>query len=376
MTAQPSDGFCDERFAPLQDLFLENLENGVDTGACLAATLGGETVVDLWGGYSDRKFEQPWAENTMVNVFSTSKVMVIIATLLMHDRGVLDLDAPIATYWPEFAQNGKDTITARDVLVHRSGLPGFGQALEFETLHDWDRVIEIIETAKLWHEPRARTYYHPTTYGFILGEVIRRISGLPFDEFFRTELAEPLGADFHFGISDPSEHARVAGLWPVDPADAPEEVLDPVMTEVGDGSWLSPERKAAVIPSGNGIGNARSIARLGAMMAMGGTLDGRRYLSREVIEEAATEQSYEDDHLMGWCRYGLGFGLDSESFVAPTATTFHWGGYGGSFSTMDLATGLSVAFAPNRLLLGDGPRDEDRLLRYFATIGEVSRSLG
>ena len=371
----PVAGFCDERFAPLADLFRQNLESGVDTGACLAASLDGVPVVDLWGGHADWESARPWAEDTLVNVFSTSKVMVNIAVLLLHDRGLLDLDAPIASYWPGFARKGKDTITTRDVLVHRSGLPGFGRPVAFETLHDWDRVVELIESAELWHEPRTRTYYHPTTYGFMLGEDVHRISVRPFDEFFRTELAEPLGADFHFGITDPPTLARVAVLWPPDMDDAPDAALDPVMTELAEGNWLSPERRAAVIPAANGIGNARAMAKVGAVMAMGGTVDGRQYLSPTTIEDAATEQSFEEDHFMGWCRYGLGFGLDSEHFRAPTPTTMHWGGYGGSFVTMDPATGLSVAFAPNRLLLGDGPHHEDRLLRYMATIGEVSRAV-
>ena len=229
-----------------------------------------------------------------MNVFSASKVMVNIAVLLLHDRGLLDLDAPIASYWPEFAQEGKGSITTRDVLVHRCCLPGFGRPVAFETPHDWERVVELIESAELWHEPRTRTYYHPTTYGFLLGEVVHRISGLPFDEFVRTELAEPLDADFHFGITDPPTLARVAVLWPPDEDHAPDVVLDPVMTELGEVNWLSPERRAVVIPAANGIGNARAMARVGAMMAMGGTVDGRR---QRVLPSADTHHD-----ASGWLR--------------------------------------------------------------------------
>ena len=375
-------GFCDERFAALGALFRSNQEQGVDEGASLAATLDGEFVVDLWAGTTDRKRTQPWRENTLVNVFSTSKVMVNIAVLMLYDRGLLDLDAPIAEYWSEFAQNGKGTITSRQVLVHRSGLPGFGRSIGFEEAHDWDKLIGILERAEPWYEPGTEAYYHAMTYGFLLGEVVRRISGLAFDEFFRREIAEPLDADFHFGLTSPTDQARVAQLWYPDPATTPDEIDDVVMTEFEQGEWVAPSRMAAVIPASGGIGNGRSIARIGALLAMGGELDGRRYLSWATVEEAGTEQSFMEDRLLGWCRYGLGFGLDSEYFPASTPTSMHWGGYGGSLATMDPATGMSVGYAPNRLLVDANPDgsgttmvDQERLVTLIRTVGDVSRSL-
>jgi CubicO group peptidase (beta-lactamase class C family) len=372
-------GFCDERFEPLEAMFRQNQDGGIDEGASLAVTLEGEFVVDLWAGTTDLQRTQPWAENTLVNVFSTSKVMVIITTLMLYDRGLLDLDAPIADYWPEFAQNGKGTITARQVLVHRSGLPGFGRPIGFEEAHDWDLVVGVLERAELWYEPGTEAYYHPHTFGFILGEIVRRISGRPFDQFFQQEIAGPLGADFHFGLTSPADQARVSRLWYPDPSSTPDEVEDPVMTELEQADWVVPSRMAAVLPAASGLGNGRSIARIGAMMAMGGELDGRRYLSRDTIEEAGTEQSFMEDRLLGWCRYGLGFGLDSEYFPASTPTSMHWGGFGGSLATMDPATGMSVGFAPNRLQVDDNPDGkvmiQDRLAAVIRTIGDVSRNL-
>jgi CubicO group peptidase (beta-lactamase class C family) len=372
-------GFCDERFELLGALFRGNQDHGVDEGASLAVTLDGEFVVDLWGGTADRKRTRPWVEDTLVHVFSTSKVMVNIAVLLLYDRGLLDLDAPISDCWPEFGQNGKDTITCRQTLVHRSGLPGFGRSIGFEEAHDWDTVIGILERAEPWYEPGTDAYYHPHTSGFMLGEVVRRISGLPFEEFFGQEIAGPLDADFHFGLTDPADQARVAQLWYPDPSTMPEAVDDIVMTELEQGDWVVPSRMAAVMPSTNGIGNGRSIARICGMIAMGGVLDGRRYLSRETIEEAGREQSFQEDRLLGWCRYGLGFGLDSEFFPASTPTSMHWGGYGGSLAMMDPATGMSVGYAPNRLLAEHSPDGsimiQDRLATLIRTIGDVSRSL-
>jgi len=372
-------GYCDERFEPLGALFASNQDLGVDEGASLAVMFGGELVVDLWAGACDRRRTRPWSKNTLVNVFSTSKVMVNIAVLMLYDRGLLDLDAPIADYWPGFEQNGKAAITARQVLVHRSGLPGFGRSIGFEEIHDWDRTIGILERAEPWYEPGTETYYHANTYGYLLGEVIRRITDMSFDAFFRQEISGPLGADFHFGLTSPADQARVAQLWYPDPATAPDQIDDVVMTEVEQGDWVVPSRMAAVIPSTSGIGNGRSIARIGAIMATGGELDGRRYLSRETVAEAGTEQSFHEDRVLGWCRYGLGFGLDSEYFPASTPTSMHWGGYGGSLATMDPATGMSVGFAPNRLLVEDIPdgkvMQQPRLFALIRTIGDVSRAL-
>lgn len=368
-------GFCDERFEPFRGLLAANQEAGVDNGAAFAATLRGEPVADLWAGYRDRKQTRPWEEDTVVFIFSTSKVMVNIATLMVWDRGLIDLHTPIAEYWPEFGQHGKERITPWQVMVHRSGLPGFGQRVGFDEIHDWDHMIGILERAEPWYEPGTIACYHSLTYGFLLGELVRRATGRPFEVFFDEELAEPLGADMHFGLTSADDQARVSELWyaPLPPLDSP--MAQRVFDELEQRDWVVPDRMAAVIAAANGIGNARSMARIGAMMAMGGELDGRRYLSREVVEAASSEQSYEIDEALGPCRYGLGFGLDSPAFPAPTPTSFHWGGYGGSFMSMDMATGLSCAFTPNRLLEGDEPAGSDRLHQVIRTIGEVSARL-
>lgn len=182
-------------------------------------------------------------------------------------------------------------------------------------------------------------------------------------------------ADFHFGVDAAADQARVSEVWWPDTKFTSETALgDRAMSEPEPGEWVVPDRMAAVIPASNGIGNARSLARVGAMLAMGGELDGRRYLSRGIVDEASREQSYAEDALLGWCRLGLGFGLDSPEFAAPTPTTFHWGGYGGSCLTMDMPTGLSFGFVPNRLLLGD-EIIEPRLGQLWTTLGEISRHL-
>jgi CubicO group peptidase (beta-lactamase class C family) len=282
----------------------------------------------------------------MVRVFSTSKVVVAIATLMLWDRGLLDLDQPIAAYWPEFAQNGKDTITTRQVLVHNSGLPGVGHVLSADDAGDWDRMVSLIERAALWYEPGTVICYHAITFGFILGELVRRISGLSFAQFVAKEITEPLDADFHYTASTARDLARLAELRFV--LDSP-----PVMAPMGDrvgaeiaeyvSALVRNECLTVVDPGGSGIANARALARIGSIMALGGNVDGRRYLSQRTVDEATREQSYGEDQMEGWLRRGLFFGLDSKEFPAPTPTTIHWGGMGGSWLTMDPASGISCA---------------------------------
>jgi len=365
-------GTCDERFEPLRRLLADFQAEGLDQGASFGAYLGGELVADLWAGHRDYEGELAWEQDTLVRVFSTSKTMLVPAVLMLVDRGLLDLDEPIAAHWPEFAQHGKGAITARQVLVHRSGLPGFGRPITVDELLDWDAMVGILEAAEPWYEPGTRTYYHATTFGYLLGELVRRLSGAPFEEFFARELGGPLDADFHFTLP-PERLDQVAVLWP--PPYQPEMAEERVLQEIDGLVWVTPDSFRVVAPATSGVGNGRSIARVMAMLANGGELDGRRYLSRAIIEEAATEQSHEEDHYIGPVRYGLGFGLDHEHFRASTPTTCHWGGYGGSLASYDLATGLAVGFAPNQLRLDDMPGLEVRVRRVIDRVGEVARTL-
>ena len=369
-------GFCDERFRPLEEAFRHNLDSGLDKGASLAVTLGGEFVVDLWGGTRDYEQATPWEADTVVRVFSTSKIMVVLMVLMLVDRGLLDLDEPIATYWPGFAKHGKGAITTRQVLVHRSGLPGFGHAVTFDDLSDPERSAAIIEDAELWYEPGTISCYHAQTFGAILGEIITRVSGSRFDEFFEQELAGPLGADFHFGL--PTEQAgRVSAIWPAEAEyDLEEPMAAAVMSELNTGNeWIDPDLLTRVVAGGSGLTNARAMARLGTIIALRGSVEGRQYLSPDIIEQAGSEQSYAEDLALGWCRYGLGLGLHADEFPAPTRTTVHWGGYGGSFLTMDPATAITSAFAQNQLLTDSGPQGDKRRVEYWGLLGEIIATL-
>ena len=350
-------GFCDRRFAPIGDQFRAGLESGSDEGASLAIDMKGDLVVDLWGGDRDLARTEPWETDTLVRIASTSKVIVTIAILMLWDRGLVDLDEPVATYWPEFAQNGKSAVTIRQVLVHRAGLPGFGRSITWEDVCDLDRMTALVERAGLWYEPGTLTCYHSGTYGYIVGELVHRVSDLPCAQFVLEQITGPLGADFHYSLSAASDLARVSELWPVVGIEVPPTPMGQrVEDEIAalKQAMHHNDDMEAVIPGGSGVTNARALVRIGSMMALRGEVDGRRYLSQQSVDEAAREQSCDTDQVFGTSlRRGLFFGLDFATFPAPTPSTIHWGGYGGSWVTMDPASGITCAYTPNRLLVGE-----------------------
>jgi CubicO group peptidase (beta-lactamase class C family) len=370
-------GFCDERFQPLRDLLQASLERGIDEGASLAVSVNGQFVVDLWGGYRDLAHTEPWENDTLVQVASCSKVIVAIAVLMLWDQRLLDLDEPIATYWPEFAQNGKAAITTRQVLVHSSGLPGFGRSPTPDEFRDWDRMTAIVEQAPVWYEPGAVTCYHSLTFGFILGELVHRVSGRPLPRFAFEEIIDPLGADFHFALSAPRDLARVSEVRPSESAtDAMHPMGTRVLAETASLTdlVLSRDMMAILAPGTSGFSNARALVRVGEIMAAGGEVDGHRYLSKATVDDAAREHSDAEDQLMGPVRRGLFFGLHSDVFPAPTPTTIHWGGFGGSWLSMDPESGISCAYTPNRWLTAEAWYA--RQFKQWRVLSDVLYSLG
>jgi CubicO group peptidase (beta-lactamase class C family) len=354
-----TQGYCDERFSSVRDAFAKNFENGLELGASLAVTVNGEFVVDIWGGYMDEAKTRPWERNTIACVYSTTKAMTALCTLMLVDRGLLDLDAPAAAYWPEFAQAGKEKILVRHFLSHTAGLAGFEKKIPPEALYDWDRITGMLAEQEPWWEPGTQSGYHGLTFGYLLGELIRRITGKTVGAFFREEVAEPLGADFHIGLSE--EHdSRVAELIPppeLEPPDVAMSELQATIREKMDNpsmtALLSRDRawRAAEIPAANGHGNARSVARVAALMACGGELDGVRLLSMSTLEKAIEEQAYGPDLVLIMpIRFGLGFGLTSKEVpLGPNPRAFFWGGWGGSLIAMDLDAKVSMAYVMNKM---------------------------
>ena len=206
-------GFVKPGFEPVQRAFEKNFAEGLEQGASMAVTKDGELVVDLWGGSADPT-GRPWEQDTIVNVYSTTKTMAAICVLMLADRGEVDLSAPVANYWPEFANNGKENVTVSHVMSHTAGISAFDPGLEsVDLLYDWDACVErLANQAPLW-EPGTKSGYHAITQGYLQGEIVRRVTGRSIGTFFREEVAEPLGADFHIGLPA-SEDDRVADLVP------------------------------------------------------------------------------------------------------------------------------------------------------------------
>ncbi len=366
-------GFCEARFRPLETAFRANFADGLELGASLGVTHRGRTVVDLWGGWADIEQTQPWRDDTVVIVTSTTKILLITAVLMLVDRGLIELDAPVARYWPQFAQGGKAGVTLRDALTHQGGVPGWDPPVAFEALEDWEAITERVAAEPHWFDGQRRVVYHAFTYGFLLGEVIRRVDGRRPARFVAEEITGKAGADFQIGLQSKSDLSRLAQVRPPEqapPEPPPGSVLARLRQSVMPGDPTRWERLSADIPASNGYANGRSIARVCAILAMGGELDGQRFLSRQLIEEAAREQVFGDCPYLGPLRLGLGFGLHSSFWPAPSPTCFHWGGYGGSWGLMDMSTGVSLGYAPNNFLV-DLEDVSPRLKRFSDTLAAL-----
>lgn len=355
------DGTCAPGFEKVRDAFAANFAAGKEVGASFAATVDGEIVVDLWGGHADAARTRPWTRDTLVNVWSTTKAMAALVAHMLVDRGKIDLDAPVAHYWPEFAAGGKGSIPVHMLLSHRAGLAALRERLPLEALWDWPRLPEALAAQEPWWEPGTANGYHAMTYGHLVGEVVRRAADTTIGTFFRDEVARPLGADFHIGLPA-SEDARVADLVPPSAADTAAARPDPetLQGKVLNNPPLSPEVamqrawRGAEIPAANGHGNARSVARVMGMLACGGVADGRRYLGEAALARATSEQAYGKDLVLPLhMRWGLGFMLSSQQLpLGPSLTSFGHGGWGGSLGIADPDRRLSWAYVMNKMSAG------------------------
>jgi CubicO group peptidase (beta-lactamase class C family) len=371
-------GFCDPQFTPFRDAFAANFDAGLELGASLGVTWRGRLVADLWAGYADVEQTRPWEKDTIVAVASTTKIMVMIAALMVIERGLLDLDAPVARYWPEFAQGGKAAVTVRDALTHQGGVPGFDVPISDDELCDWARATARLAAEPHWFGGERQICYHFHTYGFLIGELIRRVDGRGPRQFLTEEIFSKVGADFLIGLTQESI-PKIAQLKI--PADAfhGEGLLERMINSIDMSTTRSWQRLSAEQPGGNGYSNGRGIALAGAIVANGGLADGERLLSPATIALAGQEHAYGRDPYVGMVRYGLGFGIDHADYPAATPTAMHWGGFGGSGCVMDPASRLSLGYAPNNWVvpaLPDGQLTVDRrLVRLFDAFREVAAVL-
>jgi len=355
------EGTCAPRFGKVRDAFAANFAAGHEVGASFAVTIDGELVVDLWGGCTDAAGTQPWQRDTIVNVFSTTKAMTALVAHMLADRGVLDLDAPVARYWPEFAAAGKASLPVHYLLSHRAGLAALRAPLPVEALWDWSRMTDALAAEAPWWEPGTAHGYHAMTYGYLVGEVVRRAAGKTLGAFFRDEVATPLGADFQIGIAA-DEDARIADLVAPSADEAaavqpdPESLLGKVLANppLAPSVALRREWRAAEIPAANGHGNARSVAQVMGMLACGGVANGRRYLGAAALARATSEQAYAQDLVLPMhMRWGLGFMLSSPHLpLSPGDRAFGHGGWGGSLGIADPDRRLSWSYVMNKMSPG------------------------
>lgn len=383
MTALPLDGHCDERFAGVREAFAANFADdaptGADVGASVSVIAGGHTVVDLWGGHLDVARTRPWERDTIVNVFSTTKTMCNLVALVLAGRGEIDLDAPVARYWPEFAAHGKEGVLVRHLLAHTAGLSGWDEPLTTEDLYDHRRCADLLGAQAPWWEPGSRSGYHALTQGYLVGEVVRRVTGRSIGRWFADEIAGPLGADFHIGT--PAEHDhRIGDLIPAPPL---ASGVSADTTSLGYRTMANPVMRAesssttawrrAEIPAAGGHGNARSVARAQAAVSHGGVLDGHRLLPAEICERILEVQAAGRDLVLGiGVTFGIGYGLNSpRAPIGPNPRLCYWGGWGGSLVVNDLDANFTLAYVMNRM--GEGTVGDDRahtLLRaVYASLG-------
>jgi CubicO group peptidase (beta-lactamase class C family) len=374
-------GTYDDRFAPLAEELGRQLDSGEEVGASIAVTVDGASVVDIWGGFADEARTKPWEEDTITNVWSTTKTMVSLCALILAERGELDVHEKVAHYWPEFAANGKADIEVRHLMSHTSGVSGWAQPVLVEDLYDWAASTAKLAGQAPWWEPGTASGYHMLNQGHLVGEVIRRISGLQPGAFFAKEVAGPLGVDFHIGLPT-SEFDRVANVIPPPPLPIDIESMDmdspATKTFMGplpsaETSW-TPEWRQADIGAANGHGNARSVARAQSIISNGGEVDGVRLLSPETIELIFERQSDGTDVVLDLpLRFGIGYALPgvSTATTVPDGKRCYWGGWGGSLVINDLETHATIAYVMNRMGAGTtgSPRTEAYAQAAYDVLG-------
>ena len=361
-------GTCERAFEGVRRVFERNFREQGEVGAAVSVVIDGRSVVELWGGHADQARTRPWQCDTLVNVYSTTKGMTALCAHRLVDTGKLDLDAPVARYWPEFAAAGKALLPVRWLLSHRAGLAAVRAPLPGEALYDWDAMCSALAAEKPWWTPGEAHGYHAVTFGWLVGEVVRRIDGRSLGRYFRDEVARPLGADFHIGLPD-ALHGRVAEMGAIPPPEPGGEGTSLAALVVGDPEGLAaraflnppsmllgpntPEWRRAEIPGANGHASARGIARIYGALARGGEQDGVQVLSRDGIERCRVEQSRGMDRVLQIStRVGLGFMLSQDAPLAafgPNAGAFGHPGAGGSVGFADPSARIGFGYAMNRM---------------------------
>lgn len=358
-----TDGVTAPGFEAVRVAFEHNLADGLECGGAVAVWRDGKPVVDLWGGIRDPADRRPWKKDTLVNVWSAGKGVVALAVAMLVERGKLDYAAPVARYWPEFAANGKQDITLDQVMSHQAGLDGLPVPLSDSQRMAWTPVVEVLAAMKPNWAPGSACVYHAETFGYLAGELVRRVDGRSIGRFVAQEIAEPLAVSLYFGLPQAQDH-RVATI------SASEEAYDWVVQGAASAypyayrnrnfSATAPNERAwraAEMPAGNGQSDARSLAKIYGALAVGGTIDGHHLVSPATLALAARERFNGLDGSSGAPTvFGAGFRIGAVGFGAHVGPG-HVGhtGWGGTVAFADPARRLGFAYVTNRMLgFGDG----------------------
>ncbi len=368
-------GICDPAFKAVREALEQNLADSKEIGECVAVVVNGKTVVDLWGGYKDRARTQPWERDTLVCMFSVGKPLSILPVLLLADQGRIDLDQPVSRYWPEFGQAGKEHITVNRVLSHQAAIPGAFKARKGDAYH-WGNMVRAIEEQEPLWEPGTNGCYHTVTLGYLTGELVRRVTGRTIGQFWREEIGMPLDIDYHFGLSA-ADQQRCAEIYEAPHGPFMDAIRDtnallgkcwvPLPLQDHEEDFNSELYRAAEMPSFNGQGVARGVARLFCLLACGGELEGTRLLSRALVEHAMTEAWYQTDALGLTCRMSNGgFMLRNSELTSYNHNPSSFGhlGLGGAIAFGDPDAKLGFSFCGNRMApIGDLGPYASRLLQ-------------
>ena len=370
----PIRGRYDEAFRPVVEAFKQNFEVEDEVGSAVSVIVDGRTVVDVWGGFRDGARTDPWDAASTVCMMSVAKGITGIAFNMLVDRGLVDIDQPVARYWPEFAQNGKAGILVRWLLDHRAAIPVLTtNPLWPGAMFDREAYVQALaEQAPLW-APGTQAAYHVHNQGYLLGEIMRRVTGQTVGPFLRAEIAGPLHAEYYIGGMSAEEQAHVAEVMPnmgarlfaAKDAEAPETLRALAFRQNPDEPWYdtlnSPVWRTAEIASGNGHGNARGVARIYGAMARGGEMDGVRLMSRAGLERMITEQHHQTELLQDRPYHqALGVLLNTPEavYMGPNPRAFGHHGIGGSIGFADPDAAIGFSYACNKMhAVGDnGPR--------------------
>ncbi|KAL6907171.1 beta-lactamase/transpeptidase-like protein [Trichoderma evansii] len=352
-------GHYDPKFEELRKLFQKNLDSKADVGASITVNIDGKNVVDIWGGYVDEECTRPWQSDTIVPVWSCTKGVTSLALLMLIDRGLVDPNAKVAQYWPEFAANGKQDVEIRHLLSHTSGLSAWEEMITFEDLPNQDALAVKLAAQSLLWEPGTASGYHAITFGILIAEVLRRVTGKTLKQFVSEEIAGPLNADFQIGLSD-KDISRASNaiahkdLSPIQVMPEPGSIsFKTLANPVFSPNFVNTEEiRKADLGSFNGFANARGLNRIYSTLALGGGVDGVQLLSQKTIDLIFQEQSDGIDLVMGQpVSFGIGYALGGRGAAnfMPTGRIGWWGGWGGSLFVFDLDRKLTFTYAMNQM---------------------------